>query len=161
MSQIIYTLSRILFATILLSLTTGCARRTIPMEDYVRPIVTSKSTQGVVYLTASGYARRKGDAKQEALRRAIEEVMFRGIPNSNVKRPLINEPGARAKHERYFKRFFSDGGPYTDYGKILNINPFQTIRYKRGYQVFVDVEVNYAQLQRDLERAGIISKFGI
>jgi hypothetical protein len=139
----------------------GCAKRTVPIENYVTPIVTSKSAQGVIYLSASGYARTKEAATQAALRFALDEIIFRGLANSSVKRPLINEPGAREKHDLYFKRFFADGGPYANYGKIMRVDPLKTVRFKNGYQVYADIEINYDALQRDLQSAGIIGKFGI
>jgi hypothetical protein len=139
----------------------GCAKKTVPIENYVTPIVTSKSAQGVIYLSASGYAKTKEAATQIALRYALDEIIFRGVANSSVKRPLINEPGAREKHDLYFRRFFADGGPYVNYGKIIRVDPLKTVRFKNGFQIFIDVEINYDALQRDLQSAGIIGKFGI
>ena len=139
----------------------GCTPKPYLVESYVRPVTTSVSQSGVLYLEANGYHKRKTEAKQEAMRNALRAVIFDGVSNSSVKRPLVSEPGARSKYATYFDRFFAEGGRYADFVRVNQVDPTRTVRVGKGYQLAVQVEVNYLALQRELQASGIIERFGI
>lgn len=154
------------FLTLLLLFFGGnaCTTPKVYLEnDYVKPITSSTTANGIVYLEATGYAKKsKAEAKANAVRNAVEKVLFVGIPNSSVSRPLVNDPSARTRHQAYFDRFFSDNGAYNKYVTVNTINPTKTISVgRKGCQLAVMIELNYRNLQKELETAGIISKFGI
>ena len=70
------------FGFILFSLSTGCSKKNL-IQNYVRPITTSVSASGIIYLTANGYGKNKEEAIEEAKRNAVRAVLFDGIPGSN------------------------------------------------------------------------------
>lgn len=141
----------------------SCTPKLYLENDYVVPVTTTTTGNGIIYLESTGFAKKsKAEAKANAVQNAIDKVLFVGIPNSSISRPLISDPAAKNKHQAYFDRFFSDKGAYDKYVTINTINPAKTIRVgRKGYQVAVLIELNYRALQKELEEAGIISKFGI
>lgn len=130
-------------------------------KNYVKVVTNAVSTSGVLALESTGIAKKKEQAKRQAVKNAMEAVLFEGIPNSSVKRPLINDPSARQKHREYFDRFFSDGGKYLQFAQTYSINPRETTMVGRYYNVVLRMDVNYRSLQKELENANIIQKFGI
>lgn len=150
-----------LFSGFLLFLiTTGCSKKNL-IQTYVKPVTTSVSNSGVIYLTANGYGVNKKAAIEEAKRNAVRAVIFDGIAGSKLKRPLVNQPGARSANSAYFDAFFSRNGLYNQFVTVQKSDPKKCIKVGGGRQEAVFVEVNYLSLQRELESAGIIEKFGI
>ena len=77
--------------------------------------VEGDGTQTVI---AWGNGRNRFDAMEQAKKRAVQDVIFKGISDGKDecnKRPVLNEVNARQKHEDYFNAFFADDGPYLDF----------------------------------------------
>ena len=73
---------------------------------------------GIQMLRTWGNGVTKAKAIEQAKRRAVETVIFKGITAGSGecnKRPLVNEVNAREKYEDYFNAFFRDGGAYQKY----------------------------------------------
>lgn len=73
---------------------------------------------GIQILRTWGNGITKAKAIEQAKRRAVETVIFKGITAGSGdcnKRPLVNEVNAREKYEDYFNAFFRDGGAYQKY----------------------------------------------
>lgn len=138
----------------------GCAKKNL-IHTYVKPVTTSVSASGVIYLTSNGYGKNKKKAIEEAKRNALRAVLFDGIPGSKLKRPLVNQPGARNSNRAYFDAFFAAGGRYTQFVTLQKIDPKNRAKVGSGRQEAIFVEINYLSLQRELEAAGVIEKFGI
>ena len=67
---------------------------------------------------AWGNGRNRFDAIEQAKKRAVQDVVFKGISdgkNECNKRPVLGEVNARQKYEDYFNRFFADEGPYLEF----------------------------------------------
>ena len=67
---------------------------------------------------AWGNGRNRFDAMEQAKKRAIQDVVFKGISDGKDecnKRPVLGEVNARQKYEDYFNTFFADNGPYLDF----------------------------------------------
>ena len=152
--------SYLIFGFILFSLFTGCSKKNL-IQTYVKPVTTSVSASGIIYLTSNGYGTNKRSAIEEAKRNAVRAVLFDGIPGSKLKRPLVNQPGARSTNRAYFDAFFAPGGSYNDFVNVQKSDPTKCIKVGGGRQEAIFVELNYLSLQRELESAGIIEKFGI
>jgi hypothetical protein len=144
-----------------LAATFGCSPKTNLIHNYVKPVTTSVSASGIIYLTSNGYGKKKEEAIEEAKRNALKAVLFDGVPGSKLKRPLVNQPGARNANRSYFDSFFAEGGRYTQFVTLQKTDPINSVKVGAGRQEAVFVEVNYLSLQRELEAAGVIEKFGI
>lgn len=145
-----------------LFLSSGCTpKNPLVNQRTVTGITSSRSEAGFVYLRANGFGKNPLVAKEEAVRNAISALLFSGVPSTSVKRPLINQPGARQSFQEFFDPFFATGGPYLDYAVVMSEVVKDRIRVKSGVQQAVILKVNYTGLQRMLESQGIIKKFGI
>lgn len=138
----------------------GCSKKNL-IHGYVKPVTTSVSASGIIYLTSNGYGKKKKEAIEEAKRNALKAVLFDGIPGSKLKRPLVNQPGARNANRAYFDAFFAKGGRYTQFVSMQKRDPLNSVKVGSGHQEAIFVEINYLSLQRELEAAGVIEKFGI
>ena len=146
---------------LLLNVFVSCAAPKAPVT-YVRSVsATTQSTNGILAVEASGFARKKAKAKQEAVRGALSKILFQGLPGSSVQRPIVTAANARQVHRDYFDRFFAEGGPYRDFVRTYNIDPRNTSRNGKYYNVALRMDIDYRALQRKLEQDGIIKKFGI
>lgn len=156
------------FAILSIALFSGCCALSGGMTrtdfDFyeAQALTNAQNADGTVFIKSWGMDRKWKKAKQQARKNAIRAILFRGVPNSSVKRPLINEPGAEQKYADYFKRFFAKDGKYNQF--ITNTSSFDAKdRIKSGcyYRVGVKSKVYYKQLQTELVNAGIAKKFGI
>lgn len=156
-----WTVSFLLVSLFLLSVL-GCApKNTLANQRLVTGVTSSRSEAGFVYLRANGFGKKANDAEQEAIRNAVSAVLFQGVPSTSLKRPLINQPGARQAFREFFDPFFADEGPYLDYAVVMSESMKDRVKIKRGIQRSIMLKVNYTQLQRMLEQQGIIKRFGI
>jgi hypothetical protein len=128
------------------------------------------SPTSIVYVTSDDAtitmrATATGTTQQEALNNAemnaIDVILFRGVPESKQKMPLVgtNESAAMLENNPYFTEFYS-GKRYKSF--IVSASPvsgFMKIKGKQ-LQTTADVKVNIVNLRRDLEQAGVIRKFG-
>ena len=153
-------LSLIVLSIILLA---NCNRKAItPHYSYeVIAIHSTKHADGTLYVRTSGLDKSKDLARDQALRNAIRAVMFKGIPNSSVKRPLISNPSAEQTFRDYFEAFFKEGGKYKMFIIETSVDEERRVGRKKQWRVFVRAKVYYTQLQKELEDARIIKKFGI
>jgi|GEM_PF-6109514 hypothetical protein len=154
-------LMSLLFMVIVASVTNCGRKNPLANQRTVTAISTSKSESGFLYVKANGFGKNPKEAKNEAIRNAISSVLFKGVPGSSVKRPLISQPGARQAHNLFFDPFFADNGPYLDYAVVMSHLAKDRIKVKSGVQRAIILKVNYLRLQKALEQQGIIKKFGI
>jgi hypothetical protein len=128
------------------------------------------SATSVVYVTSDKEtitmrATATGASQQEALnnaeQNAVDVILFRGVPESTQKMALVgsNESAAMMENNPYFTEFYS-GGRYKSF--ITNSTPVGGFTKLKGkqFQTIADVKVNFVNLRRDLEQAGVVRKFG-
>lgn len=157
----VWTFSALVAALLLVS-TVGCApKNPLVNQRTVTAVTNARSETGVIYLKANGFAKKPREAEQEAVRNAVSTVIFQGVPNSNVQRPLVSQSGARQAYREFFDAFFAEKGPYLDYAVVMSESVRDRVKIKRGVQRSIMLKVNYTQLQRMLEQQGIIKRFGI
>lgn len=130
-------------------------------QRLVVPLTNVKSEAGYIYVIANGFGKNPKEAQEEAIRNAIVAVLFKGIPNSSVARPLVTQPGARQAYSDFFDPFFARNGQFLDYAVVRSHLTTDRIKIKSGVQRAVRLQVNYRELQRLLEDQGIIKSFGI
>lgn len=161
-----YQLVYALFTLIILS---GCCRmkgimdrNKISYEYEAQALNGSKNADGTMLIKAWGTDTKVKKAKEQAKRNAVRALLFKGIPNSAVKRPLVNEPGAEEKYRDYFDRFFAEGGKYNQYiVEIKSVDARDYIKSGCMHRVAVNMKIHYLALQKELENSNIIKKFGI
>lgn len=92
---------------------------------------------------------------------AIKAILFQGIDNAYNSKAMITETEINIvkKHEKYFNDFFENG-----YKRFIAsseiVQPFSKDVNKRK-NIVVDITVKVRALREDLERNGIIRKFGL
>ena len=156
-------------------------RTTVPV-DYTNYEVQSygQGVKGTTLLKVYAYDKTIDRAIERAKMNAVQAVLFKGIPGSNVARPLVRD--GREKHEKYFDEFFGlykirkrytqkgkskdyldfsrvFNAPYKSYVQISNdgtIEPGDRVKVGRNYKVGVIVSINVLELRKKLEQDHII-----
>ena len=116
----------------------------------------------IITLRVTAYGKKAENAIVNAERAAIQAILFRGIPGSKiVSNPLVgtDEIEIQKEHSDYFSSFFQNGRyrsfvlsnvPVSDFGKDIT----------KKKCITVDVKINIQGLRIDLEKQGVIRKFG-
>lgn len=118
-------------------------------------------TQGVdgttmVKVTAKG--KKAEEAVENCKKYAVHAIMFRGIPGSNMAKPIITEPNAETKNVDYFNKFFAPSGKYLSFMTPSGDGPQDKIKIKEGYKVTMLINVKHKNLRKQLEDDGIAKK---
>lgn len=119
------------------------------------------STNTTVKLRCTGYAKNKKKALAEAELAAIKAVLFHGIDNTQSQTALIpiTEQEAMKQHKKYFSDLYSGG--YRDFISSSEIvKPFSKDINKRK-NIVIDITVKVRVLREDLEKNGVIRRFGL
>ncbi len=98
-------------------------------------------------------------ATEYAIRNAFENLLFKGIPNSNQERALIpDESSFLTNHSKLYNRLMKQ----KEYQLFIidSISESNT-KQKDGYQSQVSLKVDLHALRAFLEKNGAIRKFGI
>ncbi len=119
--------------------------------------------EGTILFKIFSYGRNEIECIQNAKLNAIKAVIFKGIPGSDLQKPLVTEPGAQEKYRNYFEIFFGKNGKYLRFVSLSgdgSINPDDRFKVGRQYKIGVVVSVQKAELRKELEDANIINKLG-
>ena len=115
-------------------------------------------------LRAVGYGKKEALALEDARIRAIDNLLFRGIPNSSLNQPLIetSEKEVKYNHPGYFNELYNNRKYLTFVsGTFQTSDFFRDANTPRGQKMLIaDVVINIASLRRDLVENGIIRRFG-
>jgi hypothetical protein len=115
--------------------------------------VTYKSyTNEIMSLDVIGHGSSKGDALEDAQVTAMDIVLFRGIPNSNLNTPLVgtNESDIKTKNKKYFDAFYSQKRFLSFITYSVNNIPVQKLtNNKKG--LAATIKINIMSLRKDLE----------
>lgn len=122
-------------------------------------IFLKESTSQLVYVTSVGYGKNREDAISNAQKNAVHVILFIGIPQSSAKNPLVvNENVSRSNNSSYFENLLN-GSRY----KIFIAESAESsnlINMKGSYKIYMNLTINRAALQNDLEQNSVIRKFG-
>jgi hypothetical protein len=121
----------------------------------------SEST-GIITVRSIGYGKNKAEAIDNAEINAMDVLLFRGLPESTQKDPIIgiNSDEIKSKNKEYFENFYG-AKQYKTF--IMSALPTteDLIKNKGGKKsIAVDVKINVKALRLDLENKNIIRKFG-
>ena len=154
---------RVLLIAILVVITTiGYAKKPSTTYYEYETECLGVAQDGSQTLIAWGAGRTRDDAKQQAMKNALNDVIFKGIRSGNElcnTKPLIFEANAREKYEDFFNFFFSENGDYKKFvtddegGRRLNRTKELS---KREKKFGIVVMVYRPQLKEYLKSNGII-----
>ena len=116
----------------------------------------------LVEMRCLGYAGKTKEAVVDAELSAVKTVLFQGVSGeSRFSSALINVPEKEAVkgNKKYFNDFY-DGGYQRFIVSSEILSKLKKDASKRK-SITVDVTVNVRALREDLERSGIIRKFGL
>jgi len=118
-------------------------------------------TNEIMSLDVFGYGSNKIEAIENAQMKAVDAILFRGIPNSNLNTPLVgtNEIEIRRNNKKYFERFENEKRYLSFITQSICNTPLHKL--ENGHKgVLAIIKINIVSLRRDLEENGIIRKFG-
>ena len=111
----------ILMAVVAVAVLTSCgskkpAVQTASYFNYTTECL-GKQADGTQLLKVYAKGVDRSDAVREAKKKAIEEVLFKGITSGTEcsAYPVVDTPNARQKYEDYFNKFFKDSGNFKKY----------------------------------------------
>lgn len=137
---------------------TSCASKSkTPLTAEVNVINESKNK--TIELRSIGYGPNEAAAAYDSERKTFEIILFRGIPETSVQKPLVdsNEQQILNKHPEYFKTFFEQR--YKSF--IMSVyNSSPPSKFKGNHTVVRDIKINLISLKKDLEDNNIIRGFG-
>ena len=165
----------ILIATTILLITSCGSKKQVAFFP-TSEVTYQDYTGDILTLRVLGYGGNESATIEDAQRRAMETLFFRGIPNSSISKPLVgyNENELKQRHSSYFKDFFG----YKRFLTFISETAFiggdkqkviaTKIDKKNGARedmvdalvVAVDVLINVKPLRKDLEQKNVIRKFG-
>lgn len=119
----------------------------------------TKSESGVVPIKVIVRHSSKEKAVELAKKHAVAAVLFKGIPNSSVQKPLLSSKLDDQAKEK-FSKFFEDG-THLRFIQRAEIDYNDTYKIKGGYEVSTDIAVQYDLLKQYLVENGLKTKFGI
>ncbi|MBP6459947.1 MAG: hypothetical protein KA264_07635, partial [Crocinitomicaceae bacterium] len=73
---------------------------------------------GSYTLKAWGSGRNRSDAVEQAMKNAVHEIIFNGIPDGDKscsRTGLVIDSSTEGKNQEYFFNFFADDGAYKDF----------------------------------------------
>lgn len=123
-------------------------------------------TQGTCLVKVWSYSKKPEVASSQSRKNAVHGVIFKGIPAKDRipgKKPLVQNASAEAEHADFFKNFFADGGAFMRFVTLTNngaIEAGDVMKIGKEYKVGVNVTVNYSELRKAMEDAGVIKKLG-
>ncbi len=167
----------------LLSIFIVLSCKTVVPVDYTKYEVEAldQGIQGTVLMKVYSYDKSVKNAIERAKMNAVQAVLFKGIPGSNISKPMVKD--GRMAHEEYFNKFFGlykvnkklrrrdrnkdaidfsrlFNAPYRSYVQVSNdgsLAPGDRVKVGNSYKVGVEVSVNHAQLRKKLEEDGVIN----
>ncbi|MFI3277313.1 MAG: hypothetical protein SNH28_00710 [Rikenellaceae bacterium] len=136
----------------------AAADRATATWNYEIEPIERVAKQGSVVVKVSSVAATPSMAASQAYKNAIHGVIFKGIPAVGripMRRPMMDAVAAQ-KHKAFFDEFFRDGGAYMAYATSAKVENSILRISKKEFKVGVYVVINYDELRRSLEKAGVI-----
>ncbi len=133
------------------------------LKDYKANVeFLNSDIEGTVTVSAIGIGKKKFESIQDAARNAFFALLFRGIPGSKYKSPLITNE-AEFKNHPVILEILNEG-----YVSFLSNSTLKSETKKtkkedgvKGIETINNFTINYDALRRYLEQKKVIRKFGI
>ncbi len=158
-------MKKIVFLSILVSamVASGCKSKIETVSGYYdyETECVSVDRNGFQTVKAWGIGMTEKEAILNARRRAVDDILFKGIRGGNSScdiRPVISNPNKRRDNMNYFNRFFAPQGLFEQYAGLpdenwlrrkLKINKKND--GKLAYEIIIEVDVMglRGQMKRD------------
>jgi hypothetical protein len=179
------TLSKTLIFLAIAMMMFAC-NSSIKLSNNYEANYVGQGKQGTTLMKIYSYGETVDEAIERAKMDAVHCLMFKGLPGSNLQKPLINDPSVEQTQNKYFLDFFGvdnwidrsntrnnrkmrygkETAPYRSFVAIssdgsVGASDRTKLAGGAGYKVGVVVSVQHAQLRRKLEQDGIVRKFGL
>ena len=137
---------------------TSCGNNNFPTTGTVNYLTAD---DGTITMRAIGEGYKKIDAVANAELNAFNTILFRGMPESQLKQPLIetNETAIKNSHPQYFESFYNQKRYKSFLMSSVVTGDYQKIPNNK-ISVTIDIKINVNALRYDLEQSGVIRKFG-
>lgn len=152
-------------AVVTLFSATSCLKTVSPISAFAKNEIfyMSNELDGSITLRVQAEGRDEDEAREQAAKLAVYEVIFKGVEvpnNPRLSKPLVEDPQAEAQHEKFFNKFFKDGGKYTQFATAKEYNTRQNYKKNRTtlMHVTTTVRVERSKLKAFLVRKEIINE---
>jgi hypothetical protein len=118
--------------------------------------------EGTVTISSTGVGKKKFESIQDAARNAFFALLFRGIPGSNYKFPLIVNETEFKNHPVILE--ILNGGYVSFVSNATLKNESKKTKKEDGFkgiETTNNFTINYDALRRYLEQKKVIRKFGL
>lgn len=123
--------------------------------------MSDHSERNVIALQSKGYGKNYNEAIIDAEKRAVEQLLYRGVANSSSNLPILPISGVSTAQKNQIEQYFRE----LAYRKHLTYIQRSEVkdRDKPARMVIseVMVKIDLLSLRRDMEQLGIIPKFGL
>ena len=136
-------------------LTMSCQEKLVPANE----VKYLGAGTNEISLESKGYGSKEEIARQDPIKRAINVVLFQGIPGAGrIGRDAMVKAQTQEKHKAFFNGFF-EGGKYLDF--VPNSSILSSVKDKGKYTTVVSAKINMSAMRKYLETNGVIRGFGL
>lgn len=129
-------------------------------NNYEVQFINTTGVEGTIVFKIYAYGKNQEQAIQNAKSDALKAVMFKGIPGSDLKGPMVNDLTVLETQKAFFNTFF-ETQQYLQYVAISSdgsIDGEDIFKVGKKYKVGVVVSVQKDNLRVLLEKAGVIKR---
>jgi hypothetical protein len=140
----------------------GCAAHKPTSSYYNSPTALIRyDADGSMVLRAYGSGRTGANAREQAWKNAVRDVIFKGINvpgNPMASKPLVTEVNAQEKYEQFFNAFFQDKGYYRSFVTTEDRKPLSSVKEENKLEMKqgTTLRVLRPELKEYLKENGIL-----
>ncbi len=147
------------FVLIAIFFNNGCTAPKAVSYERSGKVISQEYEEGVIHLVSEASAESLDKAVSFAERNAVENLLFKGIPNSNQEKPMVpNEIEALQSHPEYFKSLIKNGR-FQRF--VMKSEVLSNSNENRIYYIKQKISIDLNALRSDLEQNKIVRKFGL
>lgn len=135
----------------------SCSRTIYPSAE----VNYLSGTEQTISVRVVGVGTNEEQAIINAEQKVFDVLFFRGLPESQQKMPMVgsDESAEKSKNKKYFNQFYNGQRHKTFVMSSIPVSGLT--KAKEGKSITVDVKINLSSLRSDLEKFGVIRKFGL
>ncbi len=141
-----------------LLLFSSCKTATVPTAN----VVYQTTANGCIQARCIGLGDKQQTAIEDAEKNMLRTLLFRGLPGSGQETPMISTDEAQSEQNNpdYWNTMWGESKRYKTFIQAsIPVSDLQ--KHSKGvYSMTVDVKVNIKALRMDLEKQGLIRRFG-
>ncbi|WP_140939026.1 hypothetical protein [Sphingobacterium lumbrici] len=135
----------------------SCSRTIYPSAE----VNYLSGTEQTISVRVVGVGTNEEQAIINAEQKVFDVLFFRGLPESQQKMPMVgsDESAEKSKNKKYFNQLYNGQRHKTFVMSSIPVSGLT--KAKEGKSITVDVKINLSSLRSDLEKFGVIRKFGL